>query len=272
MWTITKQRAYFPMYVLGDIPAAMTVFWQAVVACLGDDTIAPQPSFDDPLSETALADDAFLVQHCSYPYVMLWQGQGLIEPLACFDYAVPKAANGHYCSVLVASSDEPASTLEDMRDAKLVINDAMSNSGMNLLRHTLAPLAGGKAFFKSVAESGGHVASMEAVAAGKADMAAIDAVTYAYAQTALPDVTAQLRVLGHSAPSPTLPLFVRADTPQATRLAVLEALKQVISDPKQTGLMQRLNIRDVLPITDADLAIVKAYADQASAEGYSVLR
>ena len=50
---------------------------------------------------------------------------------------------------------------------------------MNALRAVIAPLAEGGRFFAEIIETGGHAASLDLVAAGGADVAAIDAVSLA---------------------------------------------------------------------------------------------
>jgi ABC-type phosphate/phosphonate transport system substrate-binding protein len=83
-----------------------------------------------------------------------------------------------YNSFVVISEDSSAKRFEDLRGARCVVNEMTSHSGMNALRGLMAPLHRGGRFFSEVAISGSHVASLATVAAGAADVAAIDCVTY----------------------------------------------------------------------------------------------
>ena len=70
--------------------------------------------------------------------------------------------------------------------AVAAVNAWDSNSGMNLFRAAIAPHADGAPFFASVILTGSHQASLAAVAAGGADLAAVDCVTFALLQRLRP--------------------------------------------------------------------------------------
>ncbi len=117
-----------------------------------------------------------------------------------------------YRSAIVVRRYEPAATLADMRGTRCVVNEWSSNSGMNLLRAAIAPLAAGAEFFESVDLSGSHRRSIEMVADGEADLAAIDCVSWAHFQQIAPEPTGALRVLGWTETSPSLPYVTAAGT------------------------------------------------------------
>ena len=66
------------------------------------------------------------------------------------------------------------------------LNAHDSNTGMNLFRAAIAPIAGGAPFFRAVVVTGSHEASVAAVAEGRADLAAIDCVSFALLGTRPP--------------------------------------------------------------------------------------
>ena len=101
-------------------------------------------------------------------------------------------------SFIVVSRSSGAETVEELRGGRFAVNGWDSNSGMNLPRRLLAPLAGGAAFFSGVIVSGGHVRSMEMVATGEADVAAIDCVTYGFCALYRPELVARLRVVAET--------------------------------------------------------------------------
>lgn len=106
-------------------------------------------------------------QACGYPLVTQLQGQ--VAVLAVPSYDLADCAPGEHCSLFVAAEGEARRRLDEFRDTRLALNGHDSNSGMNLLRHALAPLGRDAAFFAEVRISGGHVRSLAMVAAGEAE-------------------------------------------------------------------------------------------------------
>ncbi|MDF5938283.1 PhnD/SsuA/transferrin family substrate-binding protein [Pseudomonas aeruginosa] len=144
-------------------------------------------------------------QTCGYPLMTQLRGQVavLAVPATTCPIALP-------ASIAVCSSPpkrQARQRLGDFRNTRLALNDRDSNSGMNLLRHALAPLGRDSAFFAEVRISGGHLRSLAMVAAGEVELTSVDAVTFGYLQRHAPERLAGLRVLGRSAPSPALPLI-----------------------------------------------------------------
>ena len=99
--------------------------------------------------------------------------------------------------VLARGDDDvdAAVALAGLRGRRCVINELDSNSGMNLLRAAVAPLAEGGRFFGSVVVSGSHLRSVEMVASGEADVASIDCVSFAHFQRLYPSLVSGVRVL-----------------------------------------------------------------------------
>ena len=79
---------------------------------------------------------------------------------------------------MIRRADDERRELVAFRGSVAAINGENSNSGMNLFRAAIAPIAMG-AFFAKVVATGSHVASLRAVAAGEADLAAVDCVSFA---------------------------------------------------------------------------------------------
>lgn len=74
-------------------------------------------------------------------------------------------------------------------------------------------------------QSGGHVASARAVAEGRADWAALDAVTWRLIGQHDAALAAQLQVVGRTAPTPGLPYVTAAGRdPAPIRAAITEAI------------------------------------------------
>jgi ABC-type phosphate/phosphonate transport system substrate-binding protein len=162
--------------------------------------------------------------------------------------------------------------LDDLRDHTAALNGSDSNTGMNLLRHAVAPLATNGRFFGSVVTTGGHLASMEAVRSGATDIAAVDCVTFELADIHRPDLTEGLYVLARTASSPTLPFITRLSASPEEAETLRAALNEVLAEAEPGSAIERTRLRRVERATLADYSVLSRYATEAAAAGYPVLR
>lgn len=267
-------RVAFPMYVLPEVQADMRALWTRLHSQLRGRLELPglpdAPEFEDPLADGGIPDELLLWQYCGYPYVTRWHGR--IQPLACLHYDAPHCEGGRHRSVIILRKGAGAQSIAEMRGCRAAINGHDSNTGMNLLRHAVAPYAEEGRFFGGIIETGAHIESLRAVAQGRADMASIDCVTFAYIGDYLPELASKVRVLGVTASSPSLPLFTRADAPESQRAAIYRAWEDVFADPAAKALLARLRLRGISPVTADELAVISSYAQMAVEQGYPVLR
>jgi len=165
-----------------------------------------------------------LGQTCGLPYV---QGlRGKVALVGTPVYQVPGCRPGWYNSVIVVRSDEPCETLKDFSNRRLAINGTGSQSGCQAIMFAVADMTENGKFFAEILTSGGHIQSVEMVANGHADIASIDHVSWRLAKKFTPDA-ARLRVLGHTSPTPGLPLISASTGNQA---AIAEAVRSAIAD------------------------------------------
>ena len=170
-----------------------------------------------------------LAQTCGHP--LRTRLAGRVQVVGAFRYAVPGCSGIHYRSELVVRRSEPGQHIADFRGGIAAFNDARSYSGWQALRALVAPLAADGAFFGASVATGSHRASLAALQVGRADIAAIDCVTLAGLQRHEPALLDGLRVIGHTAPAPGLPLITAAATPAAELAALRRALAAACADP-----------------------------------------
>lgn len=142
-----------------------------------------------------------LSQTCGYPFRTRLQGH--VTYVGTPDYGVEGCPPGHYCSVLIARADDPRTGFADFAAARFAYNEALSQSGW------AAPQTHAKGLgfqLQPAVQTGAHRLSALAVAEGRADIAALDAVTFAHLQGYDP-VMARLKVVGRTEPTPGLPLI-----------------------------------------------------------------
>jgi ABC-type phosphate/phosphonate transport system substrate-binding protein len=226
-----------------------------------DETIAHDAAWLDPR--------LLLAQTCSYPYAAQLRGRVRVVANPVYDH--PGCAGAFSNSVVIVSRDSSVTEVADLRGQTAVINDWRSNSGMNLLRHLIAPHAADGRFFGEVKVSGSHVASIAAVAKGDADAAAIDCVTYGNLARFDQQRLSGVRVLAETVRTPSLPYIARLSASDKELAALREALFSLTADPSAEDVCETLGLRgfEVLPESSFDAVI--GLENEAASLGYPVL-
>ena len=209
--------------------------------------------------------ELLLGQTCGYP--LLTELADAVRLVATPAYGFPGCDGVLHRSFVVVRTDDPARSVAAMRGRRCAINGRDSNTGMNVLRALLAPLAGRRPFFTSVIETGAHLDSLRAVQAGRADLAAIDCVTYGLAARRQPALLHGVRILAETAATPGLPFVTAVGTSAADLAALRSALAEAAGGPAAAALgWSGIEIPDV-----ADYASIAALEREATAAGYRVL-
>lgn len=258
---IASLGMYDPRWLQG----ANDALWAAIARHLrGQGLAAPDHlTRDRPLDAIWTAPDLLLAQTCGYP--LTTQLGDAVQVVATLAYHAPGCEGAWHRSALVVRADDPATGLGALRGRRAGINARDSNTGMNLLRHAVAPIAGDARFFGQVVETGAHARSVMAVAGGKADLAAIDAVTLALLHDRYPGLARRIRVLGWTAPSPGLPLITAAGGPVE---ALRTALAAVLAAPALAATRRALRIAGMHVLDRRDYAVIPAMEREAAAAGY----
>lgn len=256
-----------PMYY--PPPGAVQALWDALRTELQQvepDTPWPQV-LDWPADYTAhwRTPRLLLSQTCGYPLTHALQGQ--VRLVGSFVYAVPGAQGIHCRSQLIRRRSDTRSTLAAFRGSTVAYNAPDSQSGYNALRALVAPLAEQGHFFGSAVETGAHLQSIAAVREGRADVAAIDAVTWALAKKAQPGLHEALVVLTQTAPYPGLPLITALHTPAAQIANLQDALHTLATAPHHADVRAALHIAGFVRSTLADYAVCRTMEDEAAALG-----
>jgi ABC-type phosphate/phosphonate transport system substrate-binding protein len=179
-----------------------------------------------------------LGQGCEYPLAESLADS--IRLIATPRYTAPGCEGPTYRSAIIVRESDSAESLADLQYRRCAINEVNSNSGMNLLRASIAPVANGTRFFESVLFSGSHRKSVDMVTEGQADVAAIDCVSLAHFTRLYPSAVAKLRILGWTPPSPSLPFITAAATSDATLQALRSSLATVLADRTLDSVRGRL--------------------------------
>ena len=267
-----RRIAALPMYDFPPLHAVTDAFWSAVAARLRAAGVADVPSTltrDMGHIDTWRDSRLLLGQACQYPLAKSWHEA--VRLLAIPAYAAPGCEGSRYRSAIIVRALDPARRLEDLRGRRCAVNETDSNSGSNLLRAAIAPLADHGRFFSSVELSGGHLESASSVASGTADVAAIDCVTYAHIGRLYPELTARLRILDWTPSSPGLPYVTARATDPITLSALRSALAEVQTDPALAAVRATLLQSGIDFAVDEDYTEVRRLESDALARGYPEL-
>ncbi len=223
------------MYDRPETAAATDRFWAAIRENLraqglaAPDTLtrgegAFWPAWEDP----ALV----LSQTCGYPFRARLHRR--VTLVGTPDYGLPGCPPGHYCSVFVARADDPRD-LAALAEGRFAFNEVLSQSGwaapaQHMLSLGMTP--------RPVLMTGSHRASAAAVAADEADLAALDAVTWALIRRHDP-LAAGLREVARTAPSPGLPLIAGPGADRAATFAAVARAIAALSSADRDTLMLR---------------------------------
>ncbi len=195
--------AALPMYDFDDLVEANDRLWALIretAYAAGLD--APEGLLRGPdLWEIWQAPELLVAQTCGYLF------RSRLHPdvtlIGTPDYGIEGCGPGFYCSVFVARSDDPRADLPAFDGSALAYNDALSQSGWAAPQNHAARLG---LRFPAGLKTGAHRATMQAIADGRADLGALDAVTWRHLQR-LDPMAQSLRVVARTAATPGLPLI-----------------------------------------------------------------
>jgi ABC-type phosphate/phosphonate transport system substrate-binding protein len=258
--------AALPMY---NVTPALAADWRAL---LGDvlQAVDPHARIVDPgddLHALWRRPDLLISQTCGYPLMSGLHEQ--VQLIATPKFDAPGCTEADYSSVLITRSGAPFDTLDACRGARAAYNQDDSNSGMNVFRHAVAPLAKGGRFFSEVIRTGSHLGSLRAVAENRADIAAIDCVTFAFVRDEMPELAQQVREIGWTAASPGLPLIAANTVPQGVIESLRAALNEAIAARPERAA--RLRLKGFASLPPSDYARITQLEHEAQALGYARL-
>lgn len=233
---MTRYRAALPMYDLPEIRQQTDGFWQSVVEGLKSRGATPLVDFLRPTTEGDI--DAIL----RHPRLLL--SQTCWGPISCGvspdlhilaqpDFSEYAGGIGPlYRSAIIATGAGPSMTPPQTKDANIPVeallgkrfayNDRVSLSGYLGITADVSTASGQKGtFYGQAVHSGGHRNSVQLVADGKADVAAIDCKTWDLVKR-FDESSKKVRVIGWTQARKGLP-FVCSPS-------LDPALKQLLTD------------------------------------------
>ena len=231
----------------------------------GKQAIDCELSFDhDP--QSLLTPGLWFGHTCGYPLMTSLQTHLAPFCLPLFD--VPGTRDKQYSSHLIVAANSPIESVVDARGQIVAINNLDSNSGMNVLRHAVAEVNEGNQFFSRVRITGGHLYSLQAVAEGAADIAAIDCVSYQLIEDWRPELTAGLRIIASSASTCGLPFVMpHRQLAEANADMIIACLNEALASC-DGAVTDTLHLTGFAEVALDDYRSIVELEEFASARGY----
>jgi ABC-type phosphate/phosphonate transport system substrate-binding protein len=263
--------AALPMYDFPWTAAANGTLWAAIAARLAEARVQSPTRLTRGGELDVLWRRPGLIfgQTCGYPYA-----SGLkdaVTLIAAPEYSFPGCEDASHRSFIIRRASDPRYVLKEFRGAVAALNAHDSNTGMNLFRAMIAPIAGGAPFFSSIVVTGSHEASVAAVDDGQADLASIDCVSFALLGRGRPELIERVAIVAESPLSPCLPFIAAASLPVLTTAAVREALIAALADPDLAETRSALGLKGARAASPADYNRVMEIERDARAAGYGRL-
>jgi ABC-type phosphate/phosphonate transport system substrate-binding protein len=190
-----------------------------------------------------LSPELTLSQTCGMPYRTRLHGR--VTLVGTPDHALDGCPPGHYRSAIVVRADDPRPNLSDFVGADFAYNDPISQSGWAALASERPDLLTGR-----FVRTGSHRASASAVRDGRADFAALDAVTW---RLIIAEGNADgLRVVGYTQPTPGLPLIAAAQVEAEVAFACVAAAIDALAPADR----ETLGLAGLVPIPADDYLAV----------------
>lgn len=198
-------------YLAPSLPRALfeTIARRVGAELLFEERISgPQPGDDEPFSRGD-ADIGFI---CAPSYRVLRPAVELLPALVPLDERARQQPV--YFADVVVRRDSNVTRFDELRGTTWAYNDRNSRSGW----FSMLERAGGAEFFRALLHSGSHLQSLDAVASGRADAAAIDSNVLALNRRD------DLRVIESWGPFAIQPSIIRSALPEARKREVAAAL------------------------------------------------
>jgi ABC-type phosphate/phosphonate transport system substrate-binding protein len=234
--------ASLPMYDWPELREATDAWWAGLARHLG---VAVGLDRGPDHTGAWRRPDLLFSQTCGYPFTHELRGK--VRLVATPHYGADGCNGPDYCSIVFAREVKPPAAF---RGSLAAVNHDDSMSGMLALKLVFAPLAEHGRFFDSAFDSGGHIASLNAVRDGRADVCAVDAVCVALARRYRPDYLGGLVEIARSPMVPGLPYVTVAG--DITKLRA--GLAAAFADPTLNEARDRLLLtgHSVLDVKDYD--------------------
>ena len=242
------------MYAEPELRPAIGRWWAGVARHLREHGVTEVPdalTWPDDRYREWQSPDLLFSQTCGHPLVH--SIGGAVRVVATPHYGAPGCDGPRYRSFVLVREDEAARGIGELHGKRLAVNGRDSWSGYRVWRRILSPSVDVEETFGRIVLTGSHRESVRSVREGRADLGAVDCVSYALLDRASPDELAGTRILDRSPPQPALPFITGGATTPDELTRIRNALFAALADP---GLAEA---RAALLLTGASVLTESVY-------------
>jgi len=230
----------FRTYLTPSIPQG---FYELIVSYLNEKTnfnvslsielehSGPPPDQPDPFA----TGEIHIAQMCAPAFIKLdKKNNASIELLGLVPFFKDPRIDKQpiYFSDIIVATDSSITSFKDLRGKKWCYNDLESLSGYFCMLQYLASINETTGFFSNIIQSNGHLQSMQLVAQGKIDVAAIDSNALSNFLKKYPEFNNKIHVIKSLGPFPIQPFVVSKNLPHDIRDIIKQALLTMAVEKK----------------------------------------
>lgn len=240
-----RPLAALPLYDWPEIRDATDGLWAALVTRLRAAGLEAPEALDRARDSRALWTDPALLLSQADPFAHVAGDASATRIICAPVYEAEGCGAGKVAAVILARRDGPEE-LGDIAGAPIAVASAQSLHGRPALLDALGPEAVGPTI-----AAGSARAAIRAVAAGEAQAACVDALSWALAQEHEPEAAA-LAPLGWTDPLPAPPFVTSALTETGARARIRAAIVETLVDPQSESLRRALRLARIVALADPD--------------------
>jgi len=247
--------ASLPMYDLTEVRQLTDGLWNVIARHIRKEGLADTPQalvHEQPVRDLWADKNLLFSQCCGYDIFHRYKRELCV--LGTPTYSAPGCHESDYASVVIVPEGSNFDDVLKMPGTVAVINGWESHSGANSLFGLVAPKQPHKRFFSRIIASGSHVASLDLLRRRKADVGAIDCVTYSLLQRFRPNALTGTRRLGLTYTAPAPPFVTRASLPGEQLDRLRTALHNAFSDTDFNTIARDLLLTGLAPHLSVDYA------------------
>ena len=201
--------------------------------------------YGEDLAAAAQDGSLLLGQVCGITFARANHRQLTYQPLGALIASDGDGPDGYYRSIIIAR--DPSARLETLWPQRFAVNAWTSYSGWYGLRHHLIT-SGLSVDLPRAVISGAHRRSVEMVASGRADWAAIDSISWGMLQRLAPELTRLVHVIDQTMSVPGLPLVTSAHAPLDVVAFLQTRISRYFTTPEGHADFTALGIRGLAQI------------------------
>jgi len=269
---MTAIIAGLPMYDFPEIREATDGFWTLLADALrtrGIRNVPPRLERPQNLIKFWSNPNLLFGQTCGYPLSIGLCGKAQLVATPCYD--APGCEDYRHGSFLVVPKDRRLTSLSETQGLVCAINMRDSNTGMNLLRASIAKIGGKAPFYSKIIETGSHRKSLMMVARDEAQVAAIDCVSFAHFTKLEPALIEKIRVIGQTPLTPSLPFITSGETSAEYLDHLRGALIDLVRQTPRPPCLNTLMIRDIVILPPSAYDLILELERESARAGYPIL-